>query len=83
VETLPSQPFIDFTLNTSPQTISFAIENNFDAQVLEKNKRRRGQGGLGTENVQRRLALLFPNKHQYHSGIIEGRYMAQVTIDLS
>jgi len=83
VETLSAEPFIEFTLSTNSKAISFAIENNFDAQVLEKNKRQRGQGGLGTENVQRRLALLFPNKHQYRSETIGNRYRAVVQIDLS
>jgi LytS/YehU family sensor histidine kinase len=83
VETLSAEPFIEFTLSTNSKAISFAIENNFDAQVLEKNKRQRGQGGLGTENVQRRLALLFPNKHQYRSEAIGNRYRAEVRIDLS
>jgi two-component system sensor histidine kinase AlgZ len=83
VETLPSEACIDFTLSTNSQSITFTIENNFDAQVLEKNKRQRGQSGLGTENVQRRLALLFPNKHHYHSHITDDRYHAQVRIDLT
>lgn len=83
VETLSSQAYITFTLSTHAQAITFTIENNFDAQVLEKNKRQRGQGGLGTENIQRRLALLFPNKHHYHSHVDGDRYHAQVTIDLT
>ncbi|MBC3807641.1 sensor histidine kinase [Undibacterium seohonense] len=83
VETLSSQAFIDFTLSTDSESITFTIENNFDIQVLEKNKRQRGKGGLGTENVQRRLALLFPNKHQYQSHQDGDRYRAQVNIDLT
>lgn len=83
VETMSSQAYIAFTLSTHAQAITFTIENNFNAQVLEKNKRQRGQGGLGTENIQRRLALLFPKKHHYHSHIDGDRYHAQVTIDLT
>ncbi len=83
VETLSLDPFIEFSLRTNAKSISFTIENNFDAQVLEKNKRQRGQGGLGTENIKRRLALLFPNKHQYRTELSGDRYRAEVNIDLS
>ena len=82
VETLASQPYIHFSLHTSQQAIAFMIENNFDAQVLAKNKLKRGQGGLGTDNVRRRLALLFPNKHRYQCSANEDRYTAKVEIDL-
>jgi len=82
VETLASQAYIHFSLSTNQQEISFSIENNFDAQVLAKHKLKRGQGGLGTDNVRRRLALLFPNKHQYQSSVDGDRYFAKVEIDL-
>nr|WP_315483535.1 sensor histidine kinase [uncultured Undibacterium sp.] len=82
VETLASQPYIHFSLHTSHQAIAFMIENNFDAQVLARNKLKRGQGGLGTDNVRRRLALLFPNKHRYQCSANEDRYTAKVEIDL-
>ena len=52
-------------------------------KVLEKNKVKRLSGGLGTENLARRLALLFPDKHQYKSTIDDNRFIANVTIDLT
>jgi two-component system sensor histidine kinase AlgZ len=82
VETLKSGQLIHVSLSTNTRRIAFKIENNFDAEILEKNKRRRGQSGLGTDSVKRRLALLFPDKHQYQSRLLEDRYIAEVTIDL-
>ena len=75
--------YIHFTLRTSKTKIVFNIENNFDKTVLDKNKTNRGFGGLGTENLSRRLTLLFPKKHQYTSNIEDNRYIANVTIDLT
>jgi len=83
VETLKSGQLIHFSLSTNARLITFKIENNFDAVVLEKNKRQRGQGGLGTENIKRRLALLFPDKHRYQSRLFQERYIAEVTINLN
>jgi len=75
--------YIYFSLTTSKSKIVFSIENNFDKNVLEKNKIKRLSGGLGTENLARRLALLFPDKHQYESTIQDNRFLANVTIDLT
>lgn len=75
--------YIHFSLTTSKSKIIFNIENNFDKTVLEKNKIKRLSGGLGTENLARRLALLFPDKHQYKSTIDDNRFIANVTIDLT
>jgi len=83
VDTLTQNQFIRFKLVTNSKSISFSITNNFDKQVLDKNKRNRSAGGLGIENLQRRLTLLFPDKHQYSSAETEGTYSATVTIDLT
>ena len=83
VDTQTQDQYIHFTLLTSQTKIEFTINNNFDADVLAKNKVKRGVGGLGTENLTRRLALLFPDKHQYFQQIIEKNFMAKVTIDLT
>ena len=75
--------YIHFSLTTSKTKIVFNIENNFDPETLDKNKVKRLSGGLGTENLTRRLALLFPDKHQYTSHIEDNQFIANVTIDLT
>ncbi|WP_085299076.1 sensor histidine kinase [Cognaticolwellia mytili] len=75
--------YILFSLQTSKTKITFTIENNFDKSVHDKNKAKRAFGGLGTENLSRRLTLLFPKKHQYTRLIEDNRYIAKVMIDLT
>jgi len=83
VDSQLADQLIYFSLTTTKSKIVFKIENNFDKKVLEKNKVKRLSGGLGTENLARRLALLFPDKHQYESTIKGDRFLANVTIDLT
>jgi LytS/YehU family sensor histidine kinase len=75
--------YINFSLKTNKREIVFNIENNFDNDVLEKNKIDRRSGGLGTENLARRLTLLFPGKHQYENKVKGNLFIANVTIDLT
>jgi len=83
VDSQLEEQYIHFSLTTSKSKIIFNIENNFDKEVLESNKVKRLSGGLGTENLTRRLALLFPDKHQYTSTISDNKFNANVTIDLT
>ncbi|MCJ8318066.1 MAG: sensor histidine kinase [Colwellia sp.] len=75
--------YIHFSLTSNKENIVFTIENNFDEKLLKENKTKRLSGGLGTENLARRLILLFPDKHQYESTIDNNRFVATVTIDLT
>jgi two-component system sensor histidine kinase AlgZ len=83
VDTQTEHQKISFSLTTSKAGISFSISNNFNEQVLLQNKKKRGAGGLGIENLKRRLALLFPNKHGYQVTSTSDSYTTQVTIDLT
>ena len=83
VDTQTQDQVIRLSLSTSKTEIVFNIENNFDLQTLEKNKVKRKSGGLGTENLARRLELLFPDKHLYNSKITDNRFVATVSIDLT
>lgn len=75
--------YIHFSLATNKSKISFNIENNFDKNIVEKNKAKRQSGGLGTDNLARRLSLLFPDKHQFVCTIKDNLFIANVTIDLT
>lgn len=83
VATQTEDQFIHFSLATNKTNICFNIENNFDVNVLVESKEKRSAGGLGMENLSRRLELLFPNKHQYTSEIIGNRFVTTVNIDLT
>lgn len=83
VATQTENQFIHFSLVTNKSTICFKIENSFDVSVLADMKEKRGSGGLGMENLSRRLELLFPNKHQYTSEVTDNRFVTTVNIDLT
>lgn len=83
VDSQLEEQYIHFSLRTTKEKITFDIENNFDEDGLNKNKAKRLSGGLGTENLARRLILLFPDKHHYKSHIEGNQFFANVTIDLT
>ena len=60
VETLSENAYIHLKLSEKQDNIVFEIENNFDP--LESNTKK----GIGLENLERRLSLLYKNKHKLH-----------------
>lgn len=51
--------------------------------VFEKKTNEPGEGGIGLVNTERRLQLLYPNKHQLQTGLnSEGSYEVVLKIDL-
>lgn len=74
--------FIHFELKTTAKRIEFNLENNFDPQVVAAKKADK-VGGLGIENLKRRLELLFPGKHQFISKEKGNSYICYINIDLT
>lgn len=58
VETLTEDAYIQIDLQSKDQAVLFSIENNFDDTDHNTVK------GIGLENLQHRLDLLYPNKHR-------------------
>ena len=58
VETLSENAYIHLKLSETQDNIVFEIENNFDP--LESHTKK----GIGLENLERRLSLLYKNKHK-------------------
>lgn len=52
--------FIHIVLKVTTQTIFFQIENS----IAQKNFYKDKLGGIGMENVQKRLAILYPENHE-------------------
>ena len=77
VESQSQDEYIHFTLSTNEQQLLFEIENNFDPSKPCKKR-----GGIGIENLTRRLALLFPNKHEFSHYSNGNIYQSIVKIDL-
>jgi len=58
VETLAENAFIHIKLYNDDDYIHFLIENNFDPKQISEVK------GIGLTNLKRRLALIYPKKHE-------------------
>lgn len=70
-----NQISIDFRFKNGQ--LSFEIENTIDDSTQNKKA-----GGIGIENVKKRLALLYPEKHHLDIFEREGRFFVRLTIDL-
>jgi len=70
---------IALSITASPQKLFFTCENTDHSAVkkLEKEK-----GGIGLENVKRRLELLYPGRHELSAGPQNGNYMLNLQIDI-
>ena len=58
IETLTENAFIHINLYDDTDFIYFKIENNFDPKEISEAK------GIGLTNLKRRLALIYPKKHE-------------------
>jgi len=54
------KPVIDVQLHCTGDQLHFHISNHYNPQqqIIQ------GKGGVGIENIKRRLALIYPNKHE-------------------
>jgi len=56
VESLAENAFVDIEINTTATKIFLQIKNNFEASGKENE-------GIGIDNLKKRLALIYPEKH--------------------
>ena len=52
--------FINIKINADANDINFEVENSIPKTKITKDE----VGGIGLENVKKRLTILYPNKHQ-------------------
>ena len=76
VEGLTEDAFIHMELGIEKKQLHFEIANNYDLDAQDKNE------GIGLANLKKRLALLFPNKHQFGITKTNGRYTAKMVIPI-
>ena len=71
-------PVIEINLNCSDNDLHFSIKNYFNAdrQPIERT------GGVGLENVKRRLALVYPGKHNLEIKQENHTFMVDLKISL-
>jgi len=51
---------IDISLQVTSELIHFKIKNSIPKEVISKDR----VGGIGIENVQKRLSIIYPNNHE-------------------
>lgn len=75
---LENEAQIDIEFEVAPKSIKFSIENTKPQQPLPQI-----EGGIGLPNVKRRLALLYPEKHELK--IEEGKenFKVELSLDLN
>lgn len=69
--------FINFTIKLEDRTLTLICENSLPAEQTSKDK------GIGLENLQRRLSLLYPNSHQLTFGPQDKLWRAELTLELT
>lgn len=75
-----SQPsFIIFEMTISGDTLYFITENsNFPKTDQDKSG-----SGIGLQNLQKRLQLLYPGRHSFKTEVVNGIFKTQLVIELT
>ncbi len=58
--------WITINLHILHSVLTFKVENSRSPQLNSFNKEQAYKGGIGLKNVQRRLELIYPAKHELH-----------------
>jgi hypothetical protein len=69
---------VEATLTATPGKLHFVIENDMLPSPPPASPRR--SGGIGLENIKRRLQLYYPSTHELHLGEHNGRYRAELIL---
>lgn len=69
--------YIHIQLKISNNKLVFKVENTVDVDRQLQNT-----GGIGLQNLKKRLNLYYPDNHRYEQGMSETMYVAQITINL-
>ena len=63
------------------KVLNFSIENNYDEESQDVEIKKK-EHGIGLKNLKRRLELAYPKKHLLTTAESEGKYKAQLSIDI-
>jgi len=75
VASLAGKAYVHLQLVATDRWVEFKATNNFEP-AKDKPK------GIGLTNMKRRLALLFPNRHQYRTSVENDVYTASLRLEL-
>lgn len=74
VESITENAFVRIEVNTTKSSINFHIENNYEPSNGKIN-------GIGLENLQKRLALIYPDKHKLNIERSANNYLVNLEIN--
>lgn len=63
---------------TNASSLSLLVENSVPTNIPARET-----GGIGLENLSRRLELLYPGQYELNSQSLPGKYRAQLTLNLN
>ena len=70
---------IAISLDCRPELLSFTVSNSYDKS--ESNKKRQ-VGGIGLQNLRRRLTLLYKDNHSLNEQITENQYSITLKLNM-
>jgi len=70
--------FIKIEINADENEIDFKIENSIPQKSIFKDK----VGGIGLDNVKKRLAILYPEKHSLEIIENDSNYKVNLHLEL-
>jgi two-component system, LytTR family, sensor kinase len=70
---------IDMEITIGQKKLIFVCVNSDHSAVKKLDEEK---GGIGLENVRRRLELLYPGRHHLQAGTEEGKYVVNLKIEL-
>src|SRR5258708_28789547 len=71
---------IDLDVSVEQKKLIFTCENTDHSAVKKLEEE---NGGIGLENVRRRLELVYPGRHELRAGPEAGKYIVNLQIDLA
>lgn len=73
---LEKDAFLNSNLTVKEQQVFFSVENNFNPDDQKDS------GGIGLENVKRRLSLIYPNTHELQITQTETVFRVELTLQI-
>lgn len=68
---------IEISMTSDEKTVLFTIENdNFPKKTDDQSG-----SGIGLQNVEKRLQLLYPNKHSFNTSVKDNRFLVHLEIE--
>lgn len=69
---------IEILIELKGTIVHCCVEND----IFDKSETDRSGSGIGLANLKRQLSLLYDGHYMFSAGVVDGRYVADLTIDL-